>query len=100
MEDRAASTAGAAVELGKRKAHESAILQLSEEFAVEHAAMKEVYEELLDELKARARIKEYLSIFVVRAIRDLFRPAVAGAPRRLDPALAEKYRNLLLPRDG
>lgn len=79
----------------ERIQHEAVIRQLSKEFDIEAEIMKNVYEEVLGDLKSEARIKNYLSIFVARTIRDLLsRPSSPSVPD-FDLQLTEKYRKML-----
>jgi hypothetical protein len=79
----------------ERIQHESAIRQLSQEYDVQAEIMKNIYEEILGDLKSRARIKVFLSIFVARIIRDLLSSSSSPSLPDFDLQLTEKYRKML-----
>ena len=57
----------------EKKLHDSAIRRLALEFGVAEESIRDVYEAELAKLLPTARIKDYLSIFVMRRVRDGFR---------------------------
>jgi hypothetical protein len=62
-----------------RMRHHSVIESLARDL---HQPLDEVqrqYEAALEEIKAGARVKDYLVVFAVRRIRELFRRAPAGS---------------------
>ena len=75
--------------------HESAIRQLSEEFAVQPELMRSVNEEILGDLASQATIKDYLSIFVARTIRDLLAGSPSPSLPSINAQIKEKYRKML-----
>lgn len=65
----------------EKKRHESAINQLCEELSIRRPTMENIYEDILLELKSKARIQDFLYIFVDRAIRTRYKQN--GAVHRL-----------------
>lgn len=80
----------------ERNLHASAIRGLSEEYAVQIDIIKDVYEGILRGLKSRARVKKYLSIIVVRTIRNLISNPSLESVSIVEIKHAEKYRKNLL----
>ena len=76
--------------------HESAMKMLCDKFSIRPAVMKHIYEAILLDLKSRARVQQYLSIFVVRAIQDLIGNPTAPSMPELDLQQAEEFRKMLL----
>jgi len=66
----------------ERKRHESAINRLCEELSVRRPAMEKAYNEVLLELKSKARIQDYLTIFAIRTIRDRYQHANGAVHKR------------------
>ncbi len=57
----------------EKKRHESAINQLCEELSIHRAKMENIYEDILLELKSKARVQDFLYIFVDRTIRNRYK---------------------------
>ncbi len=52
------------------KRHNSAIQKLAQDLGVDEAEIKALYERNLGELMKHARIKEYLTVFASRKVRE------------------------------
>jgi len=55
------------------KQHEAAILGLARELDLPLSDVSQAYEKALQELEAQARIKDFLSVFACRRVRELVR---------------------------
>jgi hypothetical protein len=53
------------------KQHETAMLGLARELGMPMDDISQVYENALKELKSQARIKDFLSVFACRKVREL-----------------------------
>jgi len=53
------------------KQHESAMQGLARELGMPMADISQAYENALKELKSQARIKDFLSVFACRRVREL-----------------------------
>lgn len=83
------------VQEAERKLNESAIQSLVAELDEEEAEIRTLYQQAYDKLNKDARIKDYLSIFVVREVRGFFehhRPPQHGIKRENAPAPQLNHR--------
>ena len=55
----------------ERKAHFSAIHALASQYNYDESTIREIYERKLEKLMAGARVKTYLSVLVVRQVKDI-----------------------------
>ena len=53
--------------------HRSAIAALARDAGAEPAYVRELYESHLEELQARATVRDYLSVLTCRAVRNVLR---------------------------
>lgn len=84
-------------DLADKNKHKSAMKMLCEKFPVQPTVMQQVYEAILIDLKTRARVQQYLSIFVVRTIQNLIgNPTPPPSLSELDRQQAEELRKMLL----
>ncbi len=66
----------------EKKRHESAINQLCEELSIHRANMESIYEDILLELKSKARIQDFIYIFVDRTIRNRYKQSDTAIHKR------------------
>jgi len=55
----------------ERKAHFSAIQALASQYNYDESTIREIYERKLEILMASARVETYLSVLVVRQVKDV-----------------------------
>lgn len=62
----------------EKKRHNNVIQRLAQDLGVDEAEIRRVYELKLGELKEHARIKDYLTVFVSRKVRESFKQQATG----------------------
>lgn len=63
----------------EKKQHDLAVRKLSEDLSVSEEEIRALYETELGRIKSNARIKDYLTVIVMREVKNMLRSAGPGS---------------------